>query len=145
MPVKLRLKRQGRKNLDHFSIVASDSRSPRDGRFIEKIGFYDPVSRPARVYIDHDAAMKWLQHGAQPTNTVYSMLRHAGVILKWALTKQERTEEEFTRIYGAWREAKDKQATKVFISVDVNSQPLEPIPTNPVYKPKKKKVSKKRR
>ncbi|MDX2286826.1 MAG: 30S ribosomal protein S16 [Bacteroidia bacterium] len=128
MPVKLRLRRQGRKNAAHYGIVVADSRSPRDGRFIEKIGHYNPLSQPARVYVDHDAALRWLKNGAQPTNTVRSLLSHAGVILKFALMTQGKSPEETDRIFGKWREQKDNKPKKKVISVDVNNQPLEPIP-----------------
>jgi small subunit ribosomal protein S16 len=144
MPVKLRLRRQGRKNLDHYAIVVADARSPRDGRFIEKIGFYDPASRPARVYVDHEAALRWLQNGAQPTTTVSSLLNKTGVRLKFALRKQGRSEEEFNRIYGAWREMTDAKERKAVISVDENNQALEPIPATSDTRKKAKKTGKKR-
>lgn len=132
MPVKLRLRRQGRKNAAHYGIVVADSRSPRDGRFIEKIGHYNPLAQPARIYVDHDAALRWLRNGAQPTNTVRSLLSHAGVILKLALITQGKSPEEMERIYGKWREQKDSKPKKKVISVDVNNNPLEPIPGSKV-------------
>jgi len=128
MPVKLRLRRQGRRKHPHYAIVAADSRSPRDGRYIEKIGFYDSVSEPARVFLDHDLAIKWLKVGAQPTNTVRDLLRHTGVTVRFALIKQGKTEEEIERIYSKWRSEKDEKPKKKVISVDVHSAPLEPIP-----------------
>ena len=138
MPVKLRLKKQGRRKHPHYAIVAADSRAPRDGRFIEKVGFYDPVAEPGKVFINHDAAIKWLQVGAQPTNTVRSLLRHAGVTLKFALIKQGKSEDEIERIYGKWRTEKDGKAKKKVISVDIHGRPLEPVPNS--GKPVKKKV-----
>ncbi|MEM6265582.1 MAG: 30S ribosomal protein S16, partial [Bacteroidota bacterium] len=102
MPVKLRLKRQGRKKAAHYAIVAADSRSPRDGRHIEKVGTYNPMTHPARLYVDEDKAIKWLQDGAQPTNTVRNLLRHAGVTVKFALIKQGKSEEQIADIYGRW-------------------------------------------
>ncbi len=128
MPVKLRLQRRGRKKAAFYAIVAADSRAPRDGRFIEKVGFYDPVAEPARVYVDHEVALKWLQTGAQPTNTVRSLLRHAGVTLKFALVKQGKSEDEMERIFTRWRAEKDAKTKKKVISVDVHGTPLEPIP-----------------
>ena len=128
MPVKLRLQRRGRKAAPFYAIVAADSRAPRDGRYIEKIGFYNPVAEPARVYVDHDAAIKWLQIGAQPTNTVRNLLRHAGVTVKLALLKQGKTEEEIERIFGKWRAEKDAKSKKKVISVDIHGTPLEPVP-----------------
>ena len=128
MPVKLRLRRQGRKKSAHYAIVAADSRAPRDGRFIEKIGFYNPVKDPAHVYINHELAIKWLKVGAQPTHTVRSLLRHAGVTLKYALIKQGKSEEEMERIFGKWWEEKKAKKKKKFIQVTINGIPLEEIP-----------------
>jgi small subunit ribosomal protein S16 len=128
MPVKLRLKRQGRKKAAHYAIVAADARSPRDGRFIQKIGHYNPITEPARVYIDHDAAINWLSNGAQPTLTVKHLLRHAGVTLKYALIKQGKDEETVERIYSKWLDEKRAAKKKKFIMTDVEGKALEMIP-----------------
>ena len=77
--VKLRLKRMGKKKHPYYRIVAADVRSPRDGRFIEEIGFYDPSEEPSVVRIDADAAKKWLASGAQPTETVARLFKQAGI------------------------------------------------------------------
>lgn len=79
MAVKLRLRREGGKKNAYFRVVAADSRSPRDGRFIEIIGHYNPTANPSVVEIDHERALHWLRHGAQPTNPVENLLRIAGV------------------------------------------------------------------
>ena len=79
MAVKLRLKRMGKKKNPVYRIVVSDARSPRDGRFIEEIGSYDPNQEPSYVKIDADAAKKWLSNGAQPTETVARLLKEAGI------------------------------------------------------------------
>ncbi len=129
MPVKLRLKRQGRRNWPHYAIVVADSRARRDGRYIEKIGTYDPIAQPGRVYVDHEAALKWLAVGAQPTNTVQNLLRHAGVTVKFALIKQGKTEEEQEKIFGAWWNEKANKAKKKLVIVDVNGVPQETVPT----------------
>lgn len=128
MPVKLRLRRQGRKKAAHYAIVAADSRAPRDGRFIEKIGFYNPIKEPAHVYIDHELAIKWLKVGAQPTHTVRSILRHAGVTLKFALIKQGKSDEEMERIFGKWWDEKKAKKKKKMIQVTVHGIPLEEVP-----------------
>lgn len=128
MPVKLRLKRQGRKKAAHYAIVAADVRAPRDGRFIQKIGYYNPITQPARVHIDHDAAINWLANGAQPTLTVKHLLRHAGVTLKYALIKQGKDEETVERIYNQWLDEKRAAKKKKFIMVDVHDKALESIP-----------------
>ncbi|MBP5295515.1 MAG: 30S ribosomal protein S16 [Lachnospiraceae bacterium] len=77
--VKLRLKRMGKKKHPYYRIVAADVRSPRDGRFIEEIGFYDPSEEPSVVRIDADAAKKWLANGAVPTETVAKLLKQTGL------------------------------------------------------------------
>ncbi|MFN8590138.1 MAG: 30S ribosomal protein S16 [Thermomicrobiales bacterium] len=77
--VKLRLRRMGAKKRPSYRIVAADSRSPRDGAFIESVGFYDPITDPATVKIDMDRARHWLSVGAQPTETVQSLFKKAGV------------------------------------------------------------------
>ena len=82
MAVKLRLQRHGRKQRPFYHIVVADSRAPRDGRFIEKIGTYNPMTKPATINLDRDAAFEWLMKGAQPTDTVRAMLRFKGVLYK---------------------------------------------------------------
>lgn len=79
MAVKLRMTRMGAKKRPFYRIVAADSRSPRDGRFIEEIGTYDPNQEPSVVKIDEEAAKKWLQTGAQPTETVAKLFKQAGI------------------------------------------------------------------
>ena len=80
MAVKMRLKRIGAKKKPFYRVVIADSRYPRDGRFIEEIGTYDPIADPAKFNIDSEKASKWLSNGAQPTDTVKSLLKKAGVI-----------------------------------------------------------------
>ena len=82
MAVKLRLKRMGAKKAPFYRIVAADSRSPRDGRNIEEVGTYDPTRNPAAVNLNEEAVLKWLNNGAQPTDTVRNILSHAGVMKK---------------------------------------------------------------
>lgn len=78
MAVKLRLKRMGAKKRPFYRIVAADSRSPRDGRFIEVVGTYNPITEPAEVKVNEELALKWLQNGAIPTDTVRDLLRKQG-------------------------------------------------------------------
>ena len=80
MAVKIRLKRMGKKKAPFYRIVVADARSPRDGKFIEEIGTYDPLKNPAEIIIDNDAAQKWLSQGAQPTDTVRALLKKSGAI-----------------------------------------------------------------
>jgi small subunit ribosomal protein S16 len=77
--VKLRLRRMGAKKRPSYRIVAADSRSPRDGAFIESVGFYDPITDPATINVNLDRARHWINNGAQPTDTVRSILQRAGV------------------------------------------------------------------
>ncbi len=81
--VKIRLRRVGKKHRPAYRVVVADSHSPRDGAFIEVIGHYDPLTDPATVSINEEKALKWLGCGAQPTNTVHSLLRKSGVIDKF--------------------------------------------------------------
>ncbi|TLG72103.1 30S ribosomal protein S16 [Culicoidibacter larvae] len=83
MAVKLRLKRMGAKKAPFYRIVAADSRSPRDGRIIESIGTYNPLTVPAAININEELALKWLANGAQPTDTVRDMLSDAGIMKKF--------------------------------------------------------------
>lgn len=80
MAVKIRLKRMGAKKNPFYRVVVADSRYPRDGRFIEEIGTYNPVVDPAQVNIDSEKAQKWIKNGAQPTDTVKSLLKKQGII-----------------------------------------------------------------
>ncbi|MCI8332308.1 MAG: 30S ribosomal protein S16 [Clostridiales bacterium] len=80
MAVKIRLKRMGAKKAPFYRVIVADSRSPRDGRFIEEIGYYNPISEPVEIKIDAEAAKKWIANGAQPTDTVKALLKKNGVI-----------------------------------------------------------------
>ena len=79
MAVKIRLRIMGQKKAPFYRIVVADSRSPRDGRFIEEIGYYDPTKEPSEIRVDEEAAKKWLANGAQPTQTVEKILKTAGI------------------------------------------------------------------
>ena len=79
MAVKIRLRRMGQKKAPFYRIVVADSRSPRDGRFIEEIGYYDPTKEPSEIRVDEEAAKKWLSNGAQPTQTVERIFKTAGI------------------------------------------------------------------
>lgn len=87
MPVKIRLQRHGKKAQAYFHIVIADGRAPRDGKFIEKIGTYNPTTNPATINIDSDKAVDWLQKGAQPTDTCRAILSYKGVMYKNHLAK----------------------------------------------------------
>jgi small subunit ribosomal protein S16 len=82
MAVKIRLKRMGQKKAPFYRVVVADSRSPRDGRFIEEIGTYNPVTQPAQININEEAAIKWLNDGAQPSDTVKNLFSKTGILKK---------------------------------------------------------------
>ena len=80
MAVKMRLRRMGAKKAPFYRVVVADERSPRDGKFIDEIGYYNPLTNPAEVKIDADKAQKWIENGAQPTETVKSLLKKNGIV-----------------------------------------------------------------
>ncbi len=94
MAVKLRLRRMGAKKRPFYRIVAADSRSPRDGRFIEEIGYYNPIETPAVVKIDEEKALAWLSEGAIPTDTVRNLLSREGIMKKFHEAKMTKKEEK---------------------------------------------------
>ena len=114
MPVKIRLQRHGKKGKPFYWIVAADARAKRDGRYLEKIGTYNPNTNPATIDLDVDGAVKWLQNGAQPTDTAKGILSYKGALLKNHLAggvrKGALTEEQAEEKFAAWLEAK---ATKI--------------------------------
>jgi small subunit ribosomal protein S16 len=87
MPVKIRLQRHGKKASAYYHIVIADGRAPRDGKFIEKLGTYNPNTNPATIDLNFDGAVKWLQNGAQPTDTCKAILSYKGVLYKHHLNK----------------------------------------------------------
>ena len=89
MAVKIRLKRMGAKQKPFYRVVAADSRSPRDGRFIETVGTYNPIKEPAEVTFKEDRVMYWLSNGAIPTDTVRNLLSKQGIMKKFADSKKE--------------------------------------------------------
>jgi len=80
MAVKIRLKRMGMKKMPFYRVVVADERAPRDGRFIEEIGYYNPMTEPATIKIDAEKAQQWIKNGAQPTDTVRTLLKKSGII-----------------------------------------------------------------
>ena len=111
MAVKLRLARRGRKRYPIYDVVAADVRAPRDGRFIEKVGQYNPNTHPATIRFKEEVALKWLLNGAQPTNTVRNILSTQGIMLRKHLQvgvhKGAITQEEADKRWNAWKEAQD--------------------------------------
>ncbi|MDR3236121.1 MAG: 30S ribosomal protein S16 [Prevotellaceae bacterium] len=113
MSVKIRLARHGKKNFAYFHIVVADSHAPRDGRFIERIGTYNPNTNPATIDLDGDKALEWLNKGAQPTETIRRVLSYKGVLLKKHLLegvkKGALTEEAAIAKWEAWIQEKDSK------------------------------------
>ena len=110
MATKLRLQRRGRKNYAFYQIIVADSRAPRDGKYIERIGSYNPNTNPATITLDFDRALYWLQVGAQPTDTVRNILSDEGVLMKKHLlggvTKGAFDEAEAEKRFEAWKNTK---------------------------------------
>lgn len=102
MAVKLRLRRMGKKKQPIYKVVAADSRSPRDGKFLESIGLYNPLTNPSTLEIKEDRALYWLGVGAQPTDTVKSLLRQKGIILKNELLRRGLSEEKVQDELNNW-------------------------------------------
>lgn len=113
MPVRIRLSRQGRKKAPIYHIVVADSRAPRDGKYIERIGIYNPKTNPATIDLNFDRALYWLQTGAQPTDTCRSILSEKGVLYKNHLLigvkKKALTLEEADAKFNAWLSEKEKK------------------------------------
>ncbi|WP_188462281.1 30S ribosomal protein S16 [Bizionia arctica] len=119
MAVKIRLQRHGKKGKPYYWIVAADARSKRDGKYLEKLGAYNPNTNPATIILDVDGAVKWLQNGAQPTDTAKAILSYKGAMLKNHLAggvrKGALTEEQAEAKFTAWL---DEKAGKVGAKTD---------------------------
>ncbi len=119
MPVKIRLQRHGKKGKPFYWIVAADGRSKRDGRLLEKLGTYNPNTNPATINLDIDGAVKWLQNGAQPTDTARAILSYKGAMLKNHLAggvrKGALTEEQAEEKFTTWL---DEKAGKITAKTD---------------------------
>jgi len=128
MATKLRLQRRGRKNYPFYQIIVADSRAPRDGKYIERIGSYNPNTNPATITLDFDRALYWLQTGAQPSDTVRNILSDEGVLMKKHLlggvTKGAFDEAEAEKRFEAWKNNK-QQATQSLKSKDAEKQRAE--------------------
>lgn len=113
MAVKIRLARRGRKKLAKFDVIVADARAPRDGRFIEKIGTYDPLTNPATIELNEDKAFQWVMNGAQPTDTVKAMLSYRGILFRKHLAigvaKGALKQEDADKKLADWKQAKDSK------------------------------------
>ncbi len=117
MPTKIRLQRKGKKGQPFYHLVVADGRAPRDGKFIERIGSYNPMTHPATIVIDFDRALHWVQVGAQPTDTARSILSVKGVMLKHHLlkgvTKGALTEDQVEEKFQAWITEKEEKREQI--------------------------------
>ncbi|MCC8117592.1 MAG: 30S ribosomal protein S16 [Bacteroidales bacterium] len=116
MATKIRLQRHGRKNYAFYPIVIADSRAPRDGRFIERIGSYNPNTNPATITLNFERALYWVNTGAQPTDTVRAILSHEGVLLmkhlQGGVAKGAFDQAEAERRFNAWKQARQAKIDK---------------------------------
>jgi len=112
LAVKLRLRRMGKKKQPIYKMVAADSRSPRDGKFLEAVGFYNPLTNPHTLELQEDRIMYWLNVGAQPTHTVKSLLRQKGIILKKELITKGLDEEKVKSELESWQKLKEAGSMK---------------------------------
>lgn len=110
--VKIRLRRAGRKKLPVYQIVAADSRAPRDGKFLEVIGHYQPTAKPHAVTIDRERVAYWMQTGAQPTSTVRSLIQKTGLLYELRLKKLGRSDEEIAQEMEKWQEKQAERRQK---------------------------------
>jgi len=126
MPAKIRLARHGKKSRPYYFIVVADSRAPRDGKFIERIGNYNPVTNPATIEIDFDKALSWLQKGALPTDTVRSLLLQKGVLYKNHLlkgvAKGALTEEQVEQKFQEWVAASEQKLKSAVSKKDADKR-----------------------
>jgi len=112
LAVKLRLRRMGKKKQPIYKVVAADTRSPRDGKFLEAVGLYNPLTDPHTVEIKEDRVLYWLDNGAQPTNTVKSLLRQKGITLKRELGKKGLDAEKVEAELENWKKLKEASSKK---------------------------------
>ncbi|MEI8135521.1 MAG: 30S ribosomal protein S16 [bacterium] len=120
--VKLRLAKQGRKKLPIFKIVAADERARRDGRFIEALGQYRPKQETGKVELNEDRIMYWLNVGAQPTDTLRSILSKEGILLKWHLEKKKVEPARAAEIFATWKAQKEATLNNKLVSKKENDR-----------------------
>jgi small subunit ribosomal protein S16 len=109
LAVRIRLLRMGRKKKPFYRIVVMDSHTRRDGRYLEKVGFYNPIARPAEVRVDKDKVLEWLKKGATPSKTVFNLLQKEGIALDWHLIRNVADEQVRKVEFGKWELAQKMQ------------------------------------
>ncbi len=146
MPVKIRLQRHGKKGKPFYWVVAADVRASRDGKFLQKIGTYNPNSNPAQIELDIDEAIKWLKFGAQPTETARRILSYKGVMLKYHLQggvkKGALTQEQADAKFEAWQKEKEQKivAKKESLHKGKVSAKQESVKAEQAYNQKRKEA-----
>ena len=129
MPAKIRLSRHGRKGHAFYHIVVADSRAPRDGRYVERLGSYNPNTNPATITLDFDKALSWLSNGAQPTETVRSILKKEGVLLKKHLlkgvTKGAFAIDVAEQRFDDWKSKNETKISKLKTQISVETKSKE--------------------
>lgn len=122
MPARMRLQRHGKKNQPFYHIVVADGRAPRDGRFIEKLGTYNPLTNPATIVLNEDKAVEWLKNGVQPSDTVRRILSYKGVLLRRHLQigveKGAITQAQADAKFNEWKQAKDSKIANAKSAAD---------------------------
>ncbi len=117
MPARIRLQRHGKKNQPFYHIVVADGRAPRDGRFIEKLGTYNPMTNPATIVLNEESALQWLRNGAQPSETANRILSYKGVLLRRHLQigveKGAISQEQADVKFNEWKQAKEAKIANV--------------------------------
>lgn len=126
MPARIRLQRHGKKNQPFYHIVVADGRAPRDGRFIEKLGTYNPLTNPATIDLNFDRAVEWVKNGAQPSDTVRRILSYKGVLLRRHLQigveKGAISQEQADVRFNEWLQAKEAKIASVKSDVENNAR-----------------------
>ena len=126
MPARIRLQRHGKKNQPFYHIVVADGRAPRDGRFIEKLGTYNPLTNPATIDLNFDRAVEWVKNGAQPSDTVRHILSYKGVLLRRHLQigveKGAISQEQADVKFNEWLQAKEAKIANVKSEVENNAR-----------------------
>ena len=126
MPARIRLQRHGKKNQPFYHIVVADGRAPRDGKFIEKLGTYNPLTNPATIELNFDSAVEWVKNGAQPSDTVRRILSYKGVLLRRHLQigveKGAISQEQADVKFNEWLQAKEAKINNVKSEVENNAR-----------------------
>lgn len=126
MPARIRLQRHGKKNQPFYHIVVADGRAPRDGKFIEKLGTYNPLTNPATIDLNFDRAVEWVKNGAQPSDTVRRILSYKGVLLRRHLQigveKGAISQEQADVRFNEWLQAKEAKIASVKSDVENNAR-----------------------